>query len=195
MSKTLAELRQSPRVGLPTRTYSLCLAPQLMGEVQELFEAWQAAKVAEQAQREGDESAAPPKRMGGKAESAKIREQIVALSAEAEEHTGILTLRGFDEGAWRLWVDEHPAREGNKRDDEIAHGFCNADALIDGLEQFAHQWNGADMAAGDWAFIAENAAPADIKQIAELVVAMHENAVNLPKLLSSSLATLDAVSD
>ena len=195
MSKSLAELRQSSRVGLPTRSYPLCLAPKLAGEVQELLDELQAAMIREAAQTKGDESAAPPKRMGERLRSVEIRERLAEVQAEAEEHTGTLTLQGLTEGQWRLWCDEHPAREGNKRDEDIAHGYCNADDLIDNLTTFAHQWNGDDLKPGDWEFIRENAAPAEIKQLAELVVAIHENAVNLPKLLSRSLATLDDASD
>lgn len=195
MSKSLAELRQSSRVGLPTRSYPLCLAPKLAGEVQSLLDELQAAMIREAAQTKGDESAAPPKRMGERLRSAEIRERLAEVQAEAEEHTGTLTLQGLTEGQWRIWCDEHPAREDNKRDDEIAHGYCNADDLVDNLGLFAHQWNGEDLKAGDWEFIRENAAPAEIKQLASLVVAIHENAVNLPKLLNNSLATLDGESD
>lgn len=207
MSKSLAELRQSSRVGLPTRSFPLCLAPKLAGEVQELLDELQAAMIREAAQTKGDESAAPPKRMGERLRSAEIRERLAEVQAEAEEHTGTLTLQGFTEGQWRIWCDEHPAREDNKRDDEIAHGYCNADDLVDELWRWAHSWNGEPMKPpsfdsegkmtdlGDWSIIRENAAPAEIKQLAGLVVAIHENAVNLPKLLSSSLATLDDASD
>lgn len=186
MSKSLAELRQSPRVGLPERTYQLCVASKVLGEFQSLLSDLEDAQLADAAKAEGDESAAPPKRMGDSPATAKIRARMTELNAELVEHTGTLTLRGLNEGAWRLWVDEHPAREGNERDDHIAYGYCNADDLIDSLASFAHAWNGDELGSGDWAFLADNAAPGDLKAIAQLVVKMHETVVNLPKLLSSS---------
>jgi hypothetical protein len=130
--------------------------------------------------------------MGEGSEVAKIRARLKELAAELEEHTGTLVLQGITEGDWRLWVDEHPAREGNERDEGIAFGCCNADALIDELGRFAHSWNGDTMAPGDWGFLAANAAPGDIKTLAQLVVTMHESVVDIPKLLSNSRGILDA---
>ena len=191
MSKSLAELRQSPRVGLPERTYALCLAPKLIGEVQGLLSELEDAMVSEAAQREGDESGAPPKRMAAKPASAKIQARLADLRGEMAEHTGTLTLRGVTEGEWRLWVDDHPAREGNTRDAAIAYDCCNADALVDSLGQFAYAWNDEPLKPGDWEFLRDNAAPGDIKTLAQMVVAMHESVVNVPKLLSSSLGIHD----
>lgn len=153
MSKSIAELRQSPHVGLPERTYPLCLASTLVGEVQALLGQLEDARAADRAQTEGDESAAKPKRMGAGSGTAKIRKRLAELSEEMREHTGTLTLRGTDEGAWRLWVEAHPAREGNDRDARIAYGACNADDLIDDLGKYAAAWNDDPIAAGDWDFI------------------------------------------
>lgn len=192
MSKSLAELRQSPRVGLPERSYRLCLAPKLVAEVQSLLSDLEDAQIAAVAQAEGDEGAAKPKRMGDASPAAKIRARLQELQSELDEHTGSLTLRGWDEGAWRLWVAEHPARKDNARDEQLAYGCCNADALIDSLAEFAHAWNGEPLGPGDWEFLRTNAAPGDVKALAQLVVIMHESVVDVPKLLSSSLGILDA---
>lgn len=195
MSKSLAELRQSPRVGLPERTYRLCVAPKLVAEVQSLASEMEDAQIEESARREGDEGAVPPRRMGESPRARKIRDRLVALRDEMAEHTGALTLRGMTEGAWRIWVSEHPARDGNSRDEQIAYGCCNADDLIDDLSQFAHAWNGDLIQEGDWEFLRNNSAAADIKALASLVVVMHEMVVDVPKLLSGSLATLGNESD
>lgn len=193
MSKSLAELRQSPRVGLPERTYSLCLASTLVGEVQALWSQLEDIEAKEAARRDGDK-AARPTRMGEGSEAGKIRAELARLSEEMIEHTGTLTLHGVTEGAWRLWVDEHPAREGNERDAKVAYGICDADALLDDLGTYAKAWNGEAMGPGDWDFIKANAAAGDLKEIARTVVAMHEMTVDVPKLLSGSLGILDAES-
>lgn len=193
MSKSLAELRQSPRVGLPQRSYQLCVSSAVLGEYQTLLAQLEEAEVTAAAQSEGDESKAPPKRMGKGSDAARIRARLAELRDELAEHTGTLILRGIDEGSWRLWTDAHPAREGNDRDAAIAFACCNADDLIDDLGTFAHTWNGDALGPGDWDFLKANAAPGDIKTLAQLVVTMHESVVDIPKLLSSSLGILDAV--
>lgn len=194
MSKSLAELRQSPRVGLPERTYSLCLASTLVGEVQTLWAQLEDIESKEAAAANGD-AAARPKRMGEGSDAAKVRARLSELRAEMLEHTGTLTLRGITEGEWRLWVDEHPARDDNERDAKVAYGICDADALLDDLGRYAKAWNGEDMGPGDWDFIKANAAAGDLKEIARTIVAMHEMTVDVPKLLSASLGTLDAEND
>lgn len=194
MSKSLAELRTSPRVGLPERTYKLCVASTLVAEVQSLMNELEDVRTSEAAQRDGDEGSTRPRRMADSPASQTIRARLEALQTEMSEHTGDLTLQGMTEGDWRMWVDAHPPREGNERDDQLAYGFCNADALVDALESFTHAWNGEPLAAGDWAFLASNCAPGDIKAIASTVVQMHEAVVDLPKLLGNSLAILGAAS-
>lgn len=200
MSKPLSELRQSPHVGLPERTYQLCLAPKLIGEVQQLISKLEDAEVEAAAQRNGD-AAARPKRMADSPVQKELREEIAALRDEMAEHTGVLTLRGTTEGAWRDWVDHHPARTGEDedpavaRDKAIAWGVCNADDLIDDLDKYAVEWDGEPLQPGDWEFIVSKAAPGDLKEIGRVIVAMHETAVNVPKLLSGSLATLAASDD
>lgn len=190
MSKSLAELRQSSRVGLPRRSYQLCVSSAVLGEYQSLLAQLEDAEAVAAAQAEGDESKAPPKRAGAKSPAAKIRARIAELRDELVEHTGTLILQGITEGEWRLWVDAHPAREGNDRDNTLAFGCCNADDLLDDLGTFAHSWNDEPLAPGDWDFLKANAAPGDLKALAQLVVTMHESVVDIPKLLSSSLGIL-----
>lgn len=187
--KTLAELRQSPRVGLPERTYSLCLASKLIGEIRTLAIELDEAETIAAAQREGDATKAAPRRAGESSDVLEKRAKMAALREEMIEHTGTLTLLGVDDGKWREWVDAHPAREGNKRDRQIALGYCNADDLLDDLGRYAKAWNGDDLAAGDWDWIKSQAAPGDLKELGRIVVSMHEMAVDVPKLLSDLLAT------
>lgn len=194
MSKTLAELRQSERVGLPKRTYSLCLAPALVDEVRQLVEQLEEAQAVSAAQREGDATTAPPRRAGESSPVLAIRDRLRALREEMAEHTGELTMQGVTEGEWRAWVDEHPAREDNGRDRRVAFGYCNADDLIDELGSYAHAWNGDKLTPGDWDFIRANAAPGDIKELVQAVVSMHEMAVDAPKLLNDLLGILDDAS-
>lgn len=195
MSKSLAELRQSSRVGLPQRSYQLCVSSAILGEYQSLWAQLEDAEIAAVAQSEGDETKARPKRQAEASPAGKIRARLAELRDELAEHTGTLTLQGVTEGDWRLWVDAHPAREASERDATIAFGCCNADDLIDNLGTFAHSWNGEPLAPGDWDFLESNAAPGDVKTLAQLVVTMHESVVDIPKLLSSSLGILDASSE
>jgi hypothetical protein len=181
-------------VGLPERSYSLCLASTLVAEVQALLTALEDARASASVQQE-DGKAAKPKRMADGGAVKKIRDRLAEVRGEMVEHTGSLTLRGIDEGKWRIWVGQHPAREGSDRDDRIAYGYCNADDLLDNLEQFAVAWNGDTLGAGDWEFIRSKAAPGDLLEIASLVVVMHESVIDVPKLLSSSPEILGDASD
>lgn len=194
MSKSIADLRTSPRVGLPERVYSMCLASSLVAEVQVLLDELEAARAVTAAQTERDESVAKPKRLA-QGSTTEIRKRLAAVRDEMVEHTGALTLRGVTNGAWREWADAHPARDENARDEEVAYGFCNADDLLADLGRYAYAWNGEPLGAGDWEFIAENAAPGDLKALTELVVQMHESVVNVPKLLRDSPAILGSESD
>ena len=184
MSKSLAELRQSPRVGMPERSYSLCLAPGLVSEVQMLLGDLEDA-VAESS----DEGASRPKRMADSGRVKGIQQRLAAISEEMKEHTGSLTLRAVEGGQWRRWVDEHPAREGVARDAKVAYGACNADDLMDDLGAYAVAWNGEPLADGDWAWIESNASNGDLMEIVSLVVKMHETVVDVPKLLRRSQVT------
>lgn len=191
MSKSLAELRQSPATSAPERSYRLCLAAGLVAEVQSLTE--ELAAIAVPPRTDEDEPAAPPKRMAEGGESpreAEIKQRLRELWDEMEEHTGELRLRAVDSGAWRRWVDAHPAREDNARDARIAYGACNGDDLIDDLATYAHSWNGDPLAEGDWEFIRSKASGGDLQALAQAVVMMHEVAPDLPKLRRVSLDSL-----
>lgn len=191
MSKTLAELRTSPRVGLPERIYPLCLAASLVGEVESLAADLLAAEHLAEAQAEGDGDKAPPRRAGQKPATTKIRKRIAELQAEMIEHTGKLGLRGIKNTAWMEWVAENPPRPDNRRDARYTYSLCDADALMADLGRYVATWNGEPVSADDWAFISEGASLADLWAMCQLVVAMHETAVDVPKLLSGWLVTPD----
>lgn len=194
MSRSLADLRKSEHVGLPERTYQVCLAPKLTGEVMRLVGELQDVTADAAAEQAGD-GPARPKRMGDPPAVAQLREQLAAVRQQMAEHTGTVTLRGTTDGLWRRWVDDNPPREDNARDVSVAYGICNADALLENLHAYAVAWNGDDLAAGDWEFLQANAAPGDLKEIARIIVAMHEATVDVPKLLTSSLGIRGAATD
>jgi hypothetical protein len=145
------------------------------------------AEAEAEAQRQGDATKAAPRRSGESSPVANLRKKLGALREEMAEHTGTLTLIGIEDGKWREWVDAHPARADNSRDRNVAFGYCNADDLIETLGTYANAWNGEPLAAGDWDWIKSQAAPGDLKELAQLVVSMHEMAVDVPKLLSGLL--------
>ena len=101
------------------------------------------------------------------------------------EHEGELRLRLGDEGKWRQWVDAHPARDegqaGHLRDLEVTQGYCNADDLIDALGEYVYSYEG-DPLTDDWSeWMSASVAPPDKKALANLVVTMGENRLDIPK--------------
>lgn len=194
MGKPLNELAQSPIVGLPERTYSLCLAAKAIGEVQQLMMQLDAIRQAEAARAEG-QAVDRPRRAAEKSGAEPIRLRLAEMQAEIEDATGELLIRGIEQGAWQTWCDEHPPREGNDRDEDHARGYCNIDALIADLGMFLAEWEGQPIDEAGLAFLRKTAHPGDLTKIAAIVVQMHESVVNLPFLLSSSLGILEGASD
>lgn len=214
MTKTVAELRANKPTGRPLRTMSVCLKPELMAEVQALTAEHDRllALVPAPVDEDGDEKDGPPGRMGGESPEAKreradaeaqvseIRDRLAALLDEMAEYEGEMTLRAnLSDGEWRRWLNAHPARSegepGHERDDRVTVGFCNADALIDDLGTFVHQWNGEHITATDWAEVFEPAiGTADKATMATRIVELYESRLDFPRLrsgLSSSLKRLN----
>ena len=200
MSKTLAELRAAKPVARAERAMTVCLAPNIVAEVQSLTEELVAIGSAETADAEAP--AGPPKRVGEGAppRAREIRERLAELLEQMAEYEGELRVRAVDDGVWRRWVNEHPARDegtaGHKRDMEVTLGYCNADDLIDSLADYAYSWNGEVMAEGDWAIIGASVGGPDRKQIASTVVGMHENRLDFRNWrtgLSANLRTFSAL--
>lgn len=191
---SLAELRQSPATGLPQRSYELCVATKLLAEMQSL------AAELDTLQPEVDEDGkpvGPPKRMGDRnsIRAREIRARMTVLDAEIGEHTGTLVVEAVEPGKWLLWVNAHPAREGNQRDLLVGRGVCNSDDLRAELGTYALTWNGDPIQAGDWDFIESKAGGGDLDEIARLVVTMHATAVDIPKLRRDLLAFRGSAND
>lgn len=174
MAKTLAELRESPHVGLPERSYPICLAGKLLAEFEDLDEQFQRALEAE-------ESAGPRKRVGSKSKAKTIAEQLEKLRDEMEEHTVTVKVRARQQGEWRRWCEEHPAREDSDKDTKVFLGICNADDLVDDLGTYVVAINGEEPKDGDWAFVAANAVDGDKDGLAKIVASMHAGSVDIPK--------------
>ena len=200
MSKSLADLRANPPVTQAERSVTICLAPHLVAEVQALTEELHAIpepKVDGNGNPEG-----PPRRVGvGEDPRAKeIRDRLAVLLDEMAEHEGEMRLRAGEDGAWRLWVNEHPARDegepGHKRDVEVTGGYCDADALIEALGDYAYSWNGEPLADGDWdTLFKDSVGGPDKKAMANAVVTMHESRLDFRQWrsgLSDNLHRLSA---
>lgn len=176
--KTLAELRAEKPAARPERSLTVCLAPHIVAEIQALTGELDSLPSAGS---DDPDQAGPPKRAGQGAppRAREIRERLAVLLAEMAEYEGELRVRSSEDGEWRRWVNEHPAREektpGHARDEEVAFGYCNADDLIDSLATYAHSWNAERLAEGDWPILAASIGGPDLKQIATAVVAMHES--------------------
>lgn len=203
MTKSLAELRAEPPKARPTRSVPICLAPNLVAELQELIEELDTLPTVETDEdgvtRNADGTAR--KMAQGEAPHAvAVRARMAELLDEMSEHEGDMRLQAGDEGVWRRWVNAHPAREedepGHQRDLQVAGGYCNADDLIETLGTYAHSWNGDPLAAGDWdAIFKDNISGPDKKKLAENVIAMYESRLDFRQWrsgLSDSLRKLNA---
>lgn len=204
MTKSIAELRASTRVGLPERTYELCISQSLIAEAQSLESRKQDVLLEVATAKEGGE----PKRNASAPdpELDEIDKRLTALHDEMAEHTGELRLRAHDAGTWRRWVEANPAREAgrdekghpflNPIDAEVAYGQCNATALLADLGSYVVSWNGDPLAEGDWDFLANRAAPGDLNELCKIVVQLHEMAgLRFPKSRKVSSETTPDVND
>jgi len=185
---SLSELRKDPRPARRAeRALTICLAPDLVAEVQALTEELGTLAVSGLRSDDPDESG-PPSRMGDGEDprADQIRARLAELLDEMAEEEGELRLRAIDDGEWRRWVNEHPSRPegtpGHDRDAEVTAGYCNADDLLDDLEKYAWTWDGEPLAPGEWAtLLVDKIAAPDKKAIATAVVSMHEMSMDLGK--------------
>lgn len=200
---SLADLRANPPKSRPEKSLTgVSLRGDLVARVQELS--------AELESLPEPKTVAKPRKLGQtEAEIVVVEEhpryaaikadlaEIVPLM-EAEE--GDLRFRAnWTDGEWRNWADAHPARaegeSGHDRDLRYTHGSCNADDLIATLGEFAHAWNGEELAPGDWSAIFEaSLSPGDKIEAARLVVSMYESRLDFRKwrsVLSDALSRSD----
>lgn len=204
--KTLADLRADKPIGRPERSVTLCLAPHLIAETQALTTELQNLPSFEPADPEGDPTG-PPRKLGDPA-SARAREQAAVIRGrlaevleQMAEHEGEMRVRAnLTDGEWRRWVNEHPPRDegqaGYERDQRVAGGVCDADALIDNLGTFAHAWNGDDLTEGDWAEIFEPVvASGDLAEMANGVIGLYEGRLNFPQWRSALSTNLKRLND
>lgn len=202
MVKSLADLRAAPPQTRPERSVTVCLAPHLVAEVQTLTtEANTLAQLLERETRSPEEpQSGPPRRQGqgetaevkaARARQAEVQDRLLVLIDDMAEHEGEMRLRAnLSDGEWRRWVNEHPARAegepGYDRDQRVTYGFCDADALLDALGDYAYAWNDDLLSGEDWARVFEpTIATADKAQMAQAVVTMYESRLDFQQLRSS----------
>lgn len=194
MTKTVAELRATKPEGRPHRTIPLCLAPHLVTEVQDLTHEHDRLNLTSTEDEQGDAADGPPQRVGGTKSSPRLKEiraRLAELLEEMAEYEGDLTIRAnLTDGEWRRWMNEHPPRAegepGHERDQRVTAGFCDADALIDHLGAFVHQWNSEPITAADWAEVFEPVVgTADKADMAGHVVTLYESRLGFQGLRSA----------
>lgn len=202
MPRSLAELRAEAKPRALERSYSLCLAQDLVARVQSLCD--ERDSLAFEIGTSTDEDGKPkkPRRANDprQARIAEIDTELETLYEEMRDHTGELILRATSAGLWRRWVEENPPRiadrdaEGrpilNPVDENVAYGICDATALLEDLHRYVVSWNGEPVSADDFAYLVDNAAPGDVKEVCRIVVQLHEAAgARAPKASSLSSST------
>ena len=205
MPKSIAEMRQSPHVGRPQATARICVAGKLQAQLDQLDREFIDAKSrAEEAEAEiamfspvadeQDDKPKKPRRLTDKvdpelrARAAQYRALAEEKAAAADEileqmndHMVEVDVMARESGEWRQFCLEHPARDDERRDMRNLAGICNADDLVANLEAYVVALNGAPPGTGDWEWVAKNAAPAALLEVAAKVVGLHETVVSLGK--------------
>ena len=115
----------------------------------------------------------------------EITAELAALVDRLAEFQGTVDLRGITGGEWQRFKDDHPPREDNMADLQVAKGHCDSSALFGQLGRFVVSWNGEEVAANDWDdWLAEKITYADRRDMVTAVVDMHE--ANLPRISPKS---------
>jgi hypothetical protein len=191
---TLAELRKNPPKVRQERSLNICLAPDLMAQVQELT-----GKLATL-----DQAASPGARRRRPAEgplkedpkAAEYRTELAAVLEKMADHEGEMRVAdNKSDGEWRTWVNEHPARgedePGHDRDQRVTSGVCNADDLIEDLATYCYAWDGEELQPGDYDRIyADSISNPDKMELAGAVVSMYESRLDFRQLRSHLQANL-----
>lgn len=200
MALSLAQMRESGATGLPERTIRMCLAQKLVAEVRRL----EREKFELSPALDEDGNPVKPQRVGdpNALRLVEIKDRLTELLDEMREHTGEVTIRAVSAGEWRRWADANPARVQSRDesgqpildpvDVDVAYGRANASALLDSLDVYAVEWNGAPMGPGDWEFITQKAAPGDLAEVCRQVVQIHEEVGSVPKSRRPSPETPNA---
>ncbi|MFJ9387700.1 hypothetical protein ACIRON_02695 [Nocardioides sp. NPDC101246] len=190
---TLAEVRARKQT-LPTREKRVCLDLAAISEV-EALENEKRNLLVEASERE-ERGRARKASEGENPRLAEIEAEMEALFERMRESEGSITLRAVTGGEWHRFKEANPARgeddPNHKLDDKVAWGVCNASVLLEELPRFVAAWDGEELQPGDWVTIADQLAPADLRDIVTTVVTMHENlngAIVPPKSRSGSAKT------
>lgn len=202
MTKSLAELRANRPKRLAESSITVCLAPDLVAEMESLGNELGNLTILP-VDEDGDPQGPPPRLVGRPEDprAVEIRERMGELLQEIADNEGEFRMRAVKtDGEWRLWCNANPSRSegepGFERDLRVAAGHCNADALIDDLGTYVVAWNGDPLEGSDWddVFKASVGLP-DKAQMASAVVSMYEVRLDFPQWRSSLSANLRKWSD
>lgn len=202
MALTLAELRARKHKSLPTHVQRLTLDQDLLADIQRL-ETERSDLIVEAQRHKPDpdeEQDGPPRKMAERALPPRVDEikaELTDLYDRLRKSEGELLLRGVSGAEWQQWKDDHPPREDNVTDEQVAYGICNATDLLNDLGRYVVSWEGEDLAPDDWSgWFAAQVAPGDLRDLVNAVVLMHERSgVRAPKSLNGSSATQDGAND
>lgn len=194
---TLAERRAQQ--GAPKKPRTTCDVTRIDGknllvEKMRLFDELVDLQATVEATEDGEPVGPPPKvgARGNAARVAEIRTELRAVDVRLAEFQDVLTIEGaWTGGAWHLWKEAHPARDGETVDRTIALGWCNATDLLAVLGEFVIEVNGEPVAPGDWdSWLAEDYIYADRREVAKKVIGLYEMKVErAPKSPSGSSGT------
>lgn len=181
---------------MPTSVHYVCLDGEAIAQIQ-LLQREQAVIRAEAAQaadsgitkaRKASEGAPRPD-----PRIAALDKRLDELDDRRRSRSGDLTLRAGSGGEWTRWMAEHPAREDNALDENVALGYCNAEDLIEDLGKYVETWDGGEgpetLTKSDWTKLRERLHPKTLHDLATAVVKLHATTwAALPKSQSGSEA-------
>lgn len=177
---SLSEIRATPPAPRPRRTMEVCLDGAIIAEMQRLDREHQAIQLElMRGQDEGDQPKRPRKLGAGRdPRLVEIDQQVAALDARREAASGVVTLEATPSNTeWTQFADANPPRgedePGHDRDAEYAAGRVNVDAVAADLGRYVHAWNDEPCQPGDWERISASMAPAELYDLATLVISMY----------------------
>lgn len=197
---TLSDLRNAP-IRRAEETYPLCVDLHLLAE----YEQAQSDRDDLQVERallvpspdeDGDATTeAGPKKLVPRNQK-RLREIDAGIKdAEArmddlwermQPNRKDLRLRAIIAHEWQALLDEHPARDPEtpqgQRDRSTTFGLLDSDALIANLGRFAVAWGDEQVTPEVWdEVLYPRSTPHQLRQVASLVVALHEGEYTIPK--------------
>lgn len=190
MPKSLAEMRQSPHVGLAERTFTICVAGKLAVEYQQIRDAYLDALAQEKGAAEAEEDGkGSTMRVGERPKSIEFAEQLDALADKMAEHEVALRIRAKPDADWRAFKRANPPKDSDREDRIAGYDF---DALINSVADYlvpeACEPALTNMPA-DWEFVRGNASARDLHDLAAMIHNAHETSVDVPKSRMTSQQT------